>query len=296
MFSLKNALLELAIHPTGAELQKIFAVKNNMEFMWDGNPEFWTGHAPNLFPIVGALKENTFFYDNKSYTLPKHGFVRHNTSFLVEEKSDQQLTLKLVSSEETLKNYPFQFEYLVSYELLDNRIKITYTVKNKDEKTMYFSVGGHPAFKCPLNSDEVYSDYTLEFNQPENSVTHLINMENGLLNLDSKPIFSTPQTLNLHEHLFDKDALVFKDLKSDKITLTSKKYGEILNVSFPDFPFMGIWAKPKANFVCIEPWQGVADSENSTQLLKDKEGIVALDKSKIYSASYTIEIHKTHLA
>ncbi|MBJ7879976.1 aldose 1-epimerase family protein [Gelidibacter salicanalis] len=296
MFILKNALLELAIHPSGAELQKISAVQKHLEFMWDGNPEIWAGHAPNLFPIVGALKEDTFTFEYKNYTLPKHGFVRRNPNFTVENQSDQHLALKLTSSEATLKNYPFHFEYLVSYKLVDNQITVTYTVKNTGQKIMYFSVGGHPAFKCPLYPNEVYSDYSLEFEKAEHSLTHLINMSNGLLNLQTEPVFKSPKSIALHEHIFDQDALVFKDLKSDKITLNSKTHGEILTLSFTDFPFLGIWAKSKANFVCIEPWQGVADSENSNQILQDKEGIVALDNHKTYSASYTIEIHKAHLA
>ncbi|TXE10819.1 aldose 1-epimerase family protein [Gelidibacter salicanalis] len=295
MLSLKNSLLQLTISPIGAELQKISAVQNSLEFMWDGNPEIWASHAPNLFPIVGALKDNTYIYKTQYYTLPKHGFVRHNPDFEVAHQSEQKLSLKLIASEASLKNYPFKFEYGVSYELVDNTIKITYTVKNTDDKTMYFSVGGHPAFKCPLYPDEAYNDYRLDFDQAENSATHLINMDNGLLNLETEPAFNTPHSIQLHEHIFDKDALVFKDLKSDNISLTSKTHGKILTVHFPDFPFLGIWAKPKANYVCIEPWQGVADSENSNQLLTEKEGIVALANHKTYSASYTIEIHKAHL-
>lgn len=296
MFTLKNDLLEIAIHPTGAELQKISAVKNGLEFMWDGNPEFWNSHAPNLFPIVGSLKEDLFLYNNTSYNLGRHGFARHSDAFTITEKSDNRLTLKLSASEETLQNYPFKFEFLVTYELVENQIKITYTVNNSDDKTIYFSVGGHPAFKCPLFPDETYSDYTLRFERHENSETHLLNLKTGLLNLQTETVFEIPKAIALHDHIFDKDALVFKDLKSNHVTLNSKNHGDIVSVYFEDFPFLGIWAKPKAHFVCIEPWQGVADSENSTQILKDKEGIVALANNKAYSASYSIEIHKRHIA
>jgi galactose mutarotase-like enzyme len=295
MFTLKNDLLEIAINPTGAELQKISAVKNDLEFMWDGNPEIWSGHAPNLFPIVGALKNDAFLYDNNSYSLAKHGFARRSNAFTIVDKTDNCLILKLKSSEETLQNYPFKFEFLVSYELVENQIKITYTVNNSDDKTIYFSVGGHPAFKCPLFPDETYSDYTLRFERHENSETHLLNLKTGLLNLQTEPVFKIPNAIALHEHIFDKDALVFKDLESNFVTLNSKIHGDIVSLYFEDFPFLGIWAKPKAHFVCIEPWQGVADSENSTQILKDKEGIVALANNKAYSASYTIEIHKRHI-
>ncbi|MEO5789235.1 aldose 1-epimerase family protein [Gelidibacter sp.] len=295
MFSLKNALLKISVHPVGAELRKISSVKNVNEFMWNGNPDIWNGHAPNLFPIVGGLKDGEYLHGTDIYKLSRHGFARNNDDFVLSEKNNDQLTFTLKYSEETLLSYPFKFEYSVSYELLKNTIKITYEVKNIDDKTIYFCLGGHPAFKCPVYPDENYDDYNLKFEYPETSQTHLLNLNTGLFTGQTEATFNTPNTIDLNYHLFDKDALVFKDLKSKKVTLESKKHGEILSVKYQDFPFLGIWAKPNADFVCIEPWQGLADSENSNQILKDKEGIVALEKHKTYSASYTIEIHETHL-
>ncbi|MGC1632816.1 MAG: aldose 1-epimerase family protein [Gelidibacter sp.] len=295
MFTLKNALLKISVHPVGVELRKITSVKNAKEFMWNGNPDIWSGHAPNLFPIVGALKDDEYLHETDIYKLSKHGFVRNNADFVLADKNNDQLRFTLKYSKETLLNYPFKFEYSVCYELLKNTIKITYEVENVDDKTIYFCIGGHPAFKCPMYPDENYDDYFLKFEHPETSKTHLLNINNGLFNSKTEPVFKSPTAITLNYHLFDKDALVFKDLKSRKVTLESKKHGEILSVKYKDFPFLGIWAKPNANFVCIEPWQGLADSENSNQVLKDKEGIVALEKHKTYSASYTIEIHETHL-
>ena len=295
MFTLKNALLKITIHPLGAELIKISAVKNAREFMWDGNPDIWSGHAPNLFPIVGGLKGDEYLNETDVYKLNRHGFARHSEDFVLANKLTNQLTFTLEYSEETLLVYPFKFEFSVTYELVANSIKITYTVKNRDDKTIYFSVGGHPAFKCPVYADENYNDYDLLFDQPETSETHLLNLKTGLFTSQTEAVFKTPHSIPLNYHLFDKDALVFKDLNSTKVTLQSKKYGEILNIKFDDFPFLGIWAKPNSDFVCIEPWQGLADSEDSNQILKDKEGIVALERSNTYKASYTIEIHESHL-
>lgn len=295
MFTLKNTLLAISVHPTGAELQRISAVKNNLEFMWNGNPKVWSGHAPNLFPIVGELKEGKFLYNNTSYNLSRHGFARHSDNFVLSDKGENHLTFTLDYSEETLLVYPFKFEFLVNYELIANSVKVTYIVKNVDDKTIYFSVGGHPAFKCPVYPSENYDDYNLRFEHPETSQTHLLNVSTGLFTSQTETVFSTPNTIQLTHHLFDKDALVFKDLKSRKVTLESKKHGKILDFKFEDFPFLGIWAKPNGNFVCLEPWQGLADSEDSNQILTDKEGIVALEKNKTYRASYAIEIHETHL-
>ena len=123
-----------------------------------------------------------------------------------------------------------------------------------------------------------------------------MNLETGLVTSNTKPVIKNGNEIQLHHNLFNKDALVFKDLKSRKATLKSKTHGDIISVYYDDFPYLGIWAKPNANYVCIEPWQGIADSENTTQILKDKEGIIALDANKTHKAVYTIEIHKRHLA
>lgn len=295
MHSLKNALLEISIHPTGAELQKITSTKHHLDFMWDGDPDVWSGHSPNLFPIVGALKNDAYLYENKTYHLPKHGFVRHNKGFSVADESEDHVTFELQYSEDTLSIYPFKFEFLVTYKLIENTIKVTYTIKNKDDKLMYFSIGGHPAFKCPVFPDEKYQNYCLNFDHPESSLTHMLNLETGLFNGETETVFKGHQSIPLHHDLFDKDALVFKDLKSRKVTLESEKYGRILSVSFDEFPYLGIWAKTNGNFVCIEPWQGLADYEDTNQTFKDKEGIVALKEGDEFVVSYSIEIDERHL-
>lgn len=295
MYTLKNNKLEITVKKTGAELCKITAVKNKTDFMWHADPDVWGSFAPNLFPIIGALKDDTYIFENKTYTLPKHGFVRHNDAITLHEQTENSLTFKLTSNEDLLKKYPFQFEFLMTYTLTDNALEVKHTITNKDSKIMYFSVGGHPAFKCPVYENENYEDYFLEFEHNETSKKHLINMENGLISSKTESVFNTTKKLPLTHDLFNEDALVFKDLKSRKITLKSNKNGDILSVNYSGFPFMGIWAKPNGNYVCIEPWLGIADSETTNQNLKDKEGILSLDVNKTFEAAYTIEIHNSHL-
>ncbi|WP_298552733.1 aldose 1-epimerase family protein [uncultured Algibacter sp.] len=295
MHTLQNNKLKIAIKKTGAELCKIASTKNGTEFMWHADPDIWGSFAPNLFPIIGALKEHTFIYESEKYELPKHGFVRHNDDIILHEKTENSLTFKLTSNEKLLKIYPFKFEFYITYTLKDNVIEVKHTIKNLDDKTMYFSVGGHPAFKCPVYDGEHYDDYALEFEHAENSKRHLINMENGLISSKTETVFNDSSTLPLTHHLFNKDALVFKDTTSRKITLKSNKNGAILSVEYPGFPYLGIWAKPNGNYVCIEPWLGIADSETTNQVLKNKEGILSLDANKTFEATYTIEIHNSHL-
>lgn len=295
MHTLENSKLKITVKKTGAELCDISSIKNNTQFMWDANPDVWSSYAPNLFPIIGALKDDTYTFENKKYTLPKHGFVRNNDNVELLEQTKDSLTFGLTYSEDSLKMYPFKFQFSITYTLKDNCIEVIHSVKNLDDKTMYFSVGGHPAFKCPVFKNETYNDYYLEFEAIENSETHLINMEKGLISSKTKPIFNNTNKLNLFHDLFNKDALIFKDLTSRKVALKSNKNGEILNVSYKDFNYLGIWAKPSGDYVCIEPWLGIADSEDTNQDLKTKEGILTLTPDETFKASYSIEIHNSHL-
>ncbi|WP_194768724.1 aldose 1-epimerase family protein [Tamlana sp. I1] len=295
MFTLENDLLKIAVKQTGAELCQITSTKQKTEFMWDANPEIWGSFAPNLFPIIGALKNDTYHFENQAYSLPKHGLVRNNPDVELHEQTTNSLTFKLIYNERSLKIYPFKFEFYITYTLENSTLTVKHTVKNSDSKTMYFSVGGHPAFKCPVYSDENYEDYILEFEKPETSKTHLINMKNGMISSETETVFNNNNTLALTHELFDKDALIFKDLKSKKVTLKSKNHGNILSVSYIDFPYLGIWAKPTGDYVCIEPWLGIADHENTNQDFKTKEGILQLEPNKTFSACYSIEIHQSRL-
>jgi len=295
MYVLENSKLKISVKKEGAELCKITAVKNAKEFMWDADPNIWKAYAPNLFPIIGALKNGTYHYNDAAYQMNKHGFVRGNTDIVLEEQSSNSLSFKLTTNTSLYKSYPFKFEFYITYRLKDSNLEISYSVKNCDTKTMYFSVGGHPAFKCPVYDNENYEDYSLEFETIETAKTHLINLENGLIRPKTKPVFNGGKHIDLNYGLFNNDALVFKDLVSKKVTLKSKTYGAILSVSFKDFPFLGIWAKPNADYVCIEPWLGIADPENTNQDLTTKEGIIALEANASFKATYSINIENDHL-
>ncbi|WP_083678263.1 aldose 1-epimerase family protein [Lacinutrix venerupis] len=295
MFELSNSILKIKVKPKGAELCEIAAVKNNNEFMWHANPDVWGSYAPNLFPIIGALKNDSYLYDNKTYSLEKHGFVRHNKNIKLLKQTESSLVFSLIYNDDLLKVYPFKFEFIITYTLINNVLDIEYCIKNLDTKTIYFSVGGHPAFKCPLYKDENYSDYNLVFETEETSKTYILNLQSGLVTNKTKPIFKTKNSIQLTPNLFNEDALIFKDLKSRKVALVSDLHGEILNVSFKDFSYLGIWAKPNAPYVCIEPWLGIADSENTTQILEEKEGIIKLPENETFTANYSIQIHEHHL-
>ena len=167
--------------------------------MWDANPEVWGSYAPNLFPIIGALKNDSYLFENQLYHLPKHGIIRNNTDINLYEQTANSLTFKLKHNETSLKSYPFKFDFFITYKLVNNSVEVLHTVRNTDNKTMYFSVGGHPAFKCPVFENENYDDYFLEFEYTENCKTHLINMANGLISKKTKPILNIGDRVRMHD-------------------------------------------------------------------------------------------------
>jgi len=259
--------------------------------MWDFKPAIWNSTAPILFPIVGNLKEGFYIWKGEKYSLPRHGFVRDNPQLILTGITADSLTFGMGTTRETLKVYPFDFEFSILFKLEGKKIHIIHTVGNTGNSTLYFSLGGHPAFRCPIHSEEKYEDYFLEFEQVETVATCLLH-ESGLLGDETRTILEDSNILPLTHELFSNDALIFKDLKSRKITLRSRKSQEALSVSYEDFPFMGIWAKPNGDFVCIEPWLGFADKWDTDQLFENKEGLIQLAAGAVFEAEYVVEIHE----
>ncbi len=289
MYTLQNSYLQVIVKKTGAELASIKSKITDTEYIWQANPEIWNNHAPNLFPIIGALKNGYYTYENKKYSLPKHGFIRYNEAIILKKQTNTTLVFSLLFSKKTLAQYPFKFEYEITYELIDKTVHIKHNVINLDNKSIFFSLGGHPAFNCPINNNETYSDYYLEFDQIESVNTHLLN-KSGLITNQQKPILQQQNILHLHPDIFLDDALIFTTLNSKKIALKSNKIGTILNLHFNDFPYIGLWAKPNVPYVCIEPWLGIADFEDTDQNLQTKHGIITLPENQNYTATYSIEI------
>lgn len=288
-YSIDNHLFQVTVKETGAELCSIKSLKSHNEYVWQGTPDVWAAHAPNLFPVIGCLKGDAFVYKGQEYECPKHGFFRKNDDVSLVEKSKDSLTFGLKYSIESLKIYPFKFELRIKFTLDGNNLHIEHEVINHGEDLMLFSLGGHPAFACPLNAHEEYSDYYLEFEKEEIADTWQVQKD-GLIGKETLPIFNNTSILNLHPNLFDNDALVFKNLNSSKVSLKSRKSQQVLSMEFKDFPYLGIWAKPNADFVCIEPWLGIADSVDADRNFEYKEGLVSLPAKEKFSATYIISI------
>lgn len=286
---LENELLSIGVKSIGAELCSIVNNLTGKEYIWQGDPAFWASHAPILFPIIGALKDNTYYFEGKDYQLPKHGFFRNSEAVVLKKEEKDQLIFSLIYSEETLKTYPFKFELEVSFILKGKSLEIKHEIFNLDEKPIYFSIGGHPAFNAPLFPGESYDDYYLEFDQNLKLQTHVLTAD-GLISNRTEDVLKEENKIHLRNDLFINDALIFEDIPSKKISLNSTHSGKILEVEYSDFENLGIWAKPNAPYVCIEPWLGIADFADTDQELKNKVGIKKLMPTQSFSATYTIEI------
>lgn len=291
MYHLTNKYLNCSILHNGAELCKIQSKASGKNYMWNADSGVWGSYAPVLFPIVAGLKNGTYSYNNKTYSLGKHGFIRNNNALQLIEHTAVSLRLALEFSEETLQVYPFKFRFTIQFQLEGNCLIVSHTVENLDNKALYFSSGAHPGFKCPLNDAENYEDYYLEFEKEEYTDAHFIN-EEGLVKNKGEKCLSNTKTLALNPSMFDNDALIFKNLESRKVSLKSKASSQTVTVDFEGFNYLGVWAKPASPFICIEPWNGLPDVENTNGDLTEKEGIKVLQVGGAHKERFSIEINE----
>ncbi len=288
MTSIENDYLKAAINSNGAQLSSLINKTTGVQHMWQGG-EAWPWHSPNLFPVIGTLINNQIIVDGKAYEIAqRHGFARHS-DFLLLDATSLHAKFSLPYNSHTLAMYPFKFELQIIYDLIDNALRVTFKVINLDDKAIYFSVGGHPAFSVPFHNGEQYEDYYLEFETEEPLVEHLLSAD-GLLSGETRTVKLDGKNLQLTRELFLNDALIFKHLKSRQVTIRSHKHEESISVQFPHFLYLGIWAKTGSDFVCIEPWLGHADLAGPPVEFKNKEGIQKLEYGHVFEACYYISI------
>jgi galactose mutarotase-like enzyme len=287
-YSLRNELLQIEVLQKGAEWCRMQYLPTGVDYLWTADPQVWGKYAPLLFPIVGTLKEGKYFHNGVEYALLRHGFARDRDFELIEQTADR-LVFELKSDDSTKTVYPFSFRLRVQYTLTNLSLRVHYTVMNEGQEEMYFSIGGHPAFRIPFFPNTQYEDYALHFEKPEHSGRWPISA-GGLIERASIPFFEGRQEIPLTKTLFARDALVFKQLSSKQVTLLETHSKRGIRFHFGEFPYLGLWAAPGADFVCIEPWQGIADSVDHTQNLQEKEGMVRLAPGAVYGAGWTVEI------
>ena len=287
-YEIKNEHIKVKIKSFGAELNSLQKIDEDLEYIWQGDSKYWNRHSPILFPIVGRLKNDSYTYQNQKYNMTQHGFARDKEFEVIKNEADF-MEFRLKSDEKTLLIYPFLFELYISYTLVKTKLIISYKVVNKNADEMLFSIGAHPAFNWTLKEDEKKENYFLEFENIKETKRYFLN-DKGLV-YDSVDLKIIDNKIALNEELFKNDALVFEDLNIKTLTLKNSINENYIKLNFENFPYLGIWSKPTgAPFICIEPWFGVADDENSNQNFEDKKGIITLQKDEIFSYFYSIEI------
>ncbi|HAO6227727.1 TPA: aldose 1-epimerase family protein [Listeria monocytogenes] len=289
MIKLENEVLLVEMKTAGAELTRIFHKDTGLEYLWNADSKFWGRHSPVLFPTVGRLVEDTYLVDGKPYHLGQHGFAR-DRDFQVVEQTEKSVRFELDADEDSLAVYPYKFKLSIIYTIEKNTVAVSYEVENTDNKRIYFSIGAHPAFNLPLTDGTTFEDYYLDFGTEENLETLCLEgpYRSGEI---KKVVDEAARYLPLNYDLFKNDALIFEALKQKEMTIKSDKTPHFVKVSFPEFPFVGVWtAKAGTPFLCIEPWYGIADGAVESVELRDKAGIEHLEPEAVFASEYEITV------
>jgi galactose mutarotase-like enzyme len=286
---LENDKLKVAVNTFGAEIASIYNKANACEYLWNADGAYWKRSAPVLFPFVGSLKNKEFLYDGKAYPMGQHGFAR-DMEFTVVSATDNEAWFQLSSNEETLAKYPFAFSLSIGYILSGSTLKVLWKVANQDNKEMYFSIGGHPAFMCPLNGQGQQTDYYISFDTDQN-LTYSLLSANGLVEKEGLVLDTQGGMLPVDAHMFDRDALIIEGKQASKVSLCTPDKKPYLSVQF-DAPLFGLWspAGKNAPFICIEPWYGRCDKESFTGTLAEREYGNTLQPEGVFEVSYEIEV------
>lgn len=279
---IENEQLKIGVKEQGCELTSIFSKKDNTERLWQGDKSIWNGQSPILFPVIGRLLDDKYILDGKEYEMPKHGFAR-NIQWSLKEKSENSISFILTDSEQTFKMYPFRFKLIVTFTLEENKLSVRHTVINTDSRTIYFSLGAHPAFVCRIGD-------RLSFDTPETLDSMKIDLEKSLLLTETKPVLKDETDIVITKDIFNEDALIFEGVKSEYVTLTSDNHNRKIRFNLGGAPYLGIWAKPGAPYVCIEPWYGLNDTPERKADLSLKTGINTLSKKEEFNFTWSAEI------
>ncbi len=285
--TLNNGVLAVEISPLGAEVKSL--IKNGVEYLWQGVEKFWSGQAPNLFPIVGRLRDGKYLHNGKEYELGCHGFARKQV-FSVESQTENKIVFVLTENEETKKVYPFNFIFKVIYTLDGDTLTVDYQVENPAEEDLYFGVGAHPGFNVPLNNG-TFSDYYLEFSAPSNPKAFVCSAR-SLFCKDLVPFtLKDGKKLVMTKEQWIESGGVYLDGTPDTVTLKSDIYPCSVSVK-SNMRYTCFWSAPNSNFICIEPWESIPDIEKDEGAgeISQKESMIKLSKGETFTKFYSITV------
>ncbi len=290
-YTLENKNLKIEASDMGGELMSIYGKTTGFEYLWQGHPEFWKGRAPIMFPICGRLTEGKYTYRGKEYEMNLHGFPRKMQLNMV-ENTKTTLAFNIKSSEETLKIYPFLFDFTIKYTLKKNKLRTTLIVKNTDnENNLLFSLGGHPGFNIPLEKGEEFSDAFVEFRRAKKCERLMFSETCFYLGKNEPFPLENDKILRLNHNLFDNDAIFLENMDNN-VTLKSKGGNRFVNVRFKDMTHLGFWHAPKteAPYMCIEPWHGVPSIDKVIDDFETKAELITLKPNKTYKTFFEIKV------
>lgn len=288
-YTIQNGAMTVTVDSQGAQLQSITAA-DGLEYLWDGDPAYWKGRAPNLFPYVGRLTNDRYIYGGKEYQMTRHGFAKL-TDFTVLDNGQENLTLRMSDTEDSRKIYPFSFHFDISYVLEGKTLVILCAVENRGNETMYFGLGGHPGFKVPLEAGKTFTDYKLTFAKPSQPWQVLMS-DSYMINGQEAPYpLKDSVELPLRHDLFDHDAIILKNFERT-VTLSAGEGSRGLTLSCPKMRYLGVWHQPKtdAPYVCLEPWVSLPSRQDVVEDLSQQNDLVSLDPGERYENRWTITI------
>lgn len=271
-FRMGNDEIQVEIDEQASEIHSLKSLKTQLEYIWDGNPEYWKGRNPTLFPMVGKTWDGILHIHGKEYTTGNHGFCR-NSKFTCIEHSDTKVVMELKDNEETLQQYPFHFTMQITYTIAGSSVHIAYAIRNTGDTVMPFNFGLHPAFRCPLEQGKTQKDYKLHFSSPETFTWNDTTLTNGT-------------ELELNEEELQKTVIIHRP-NSTSVSLTDGTHG--VKVDFSGYEWLAFWS-PHAPFVCIEPWYSHTDFEKVEVPFEQREGTQFLEPDAVFNASYTVNL------
>ena len=289
LMTLHNDSLCLKVETTGAQMMSLSSA-DGLQYLWQGDPAYWSDRAPLLFPFIARLTEHSYLLSGKLFHMGIHGFASAS-EFDVSDSSPSRLVLTLENTPETFAQYPFLFRLDVSYELCGNSVSIACRVRNLSDTVMPFGIGAHPGFRVPLTENEKFEDYSLKFSCPCQPDRVGFTPQVFLSGCDTPYPLKNGQILPLRHDLFDDDAVILKNMARE-VTLESSVSGRGVRVSYPDMPYLGIWHWPRtdAPYVCIEPWSSLPSRQDIVEEFTCKSDLIHLAPGKEYTTAWEIDV------
>lgn len=289
IYIIENDKLAVRVDSYGAEVKSVLSKETLREYMWYGSPKYWGRTSPVLFPFVGGVKDKKYNWKGTEYPMSQHGFAR-DMEFDLVDKTDSSISFILKSTPETIKKYPFEFELTITYELVDNELSVGWHVYNPATEKMYFSIGAHPAFLCPIHGEGTKAGYKLYFDGVEEIHHHGNDLASGLSTLDEDLILELENGVStITNEYFDRCTYIIEGNQTGRVALLEPDNKKIVEVVF-DTPLFAIWSPEGKNapFLCIEPWYGRADATDFSGDLSQRDHTNILESLEAFDGGYKL--------